>query len=101
MGKLADLKSKRNEMEWDHPDRIEIEKQINDIEQWCIDNGNKYIKKLTVWHRPQRGNLSHTQNHGDSLVLQNIKQPQVQWICSTKTEYDKSEWKFIKIREHS
>lgn len=54
MGKLADLKAQREEMDWDHPDRIKVEKQINDIEQWCIDNKKGYITKLTTWRKGQR-----------------------------------------------
>jgi len=41
----------RDEMEWDHPDRIATEKAINDIEQWCINNGNKYVTKLRTWRK--------------------------------------------------
>lgn len=51
LGKLADLKAKRNDMDWDHPDRVQTEKEINGIEQWCIDNHNKYVKKLTTWRK--------------------------------------------------
>lgn len=51
MGKLADLRAKREEMEWDHPDRIKIEKEINKIEQWMIDNNIGHIKKLTTWEK--------------------------------------------------
>ena len=54
MGKLSDLKSQREEMDWDHPDREDIEKAINSIEQWCIDNKKGYITKLTTWRKGQR-----------------------------------------------
>ncbi len=53
MGKLRDLKDARDNMDWDDPDREEVEKKINDIEQWCIDNGNKYVTKLTTWRKGQ------------------------------------------------
>jgi len=54
MGKLADLKDQRNEMSWDHPNRENIEKKINNIEQWCIDNKKGYITKLTTWNKGQK-----------------------------------------------
>lgn len=54
MGKLAELKALRDKMDWDHPDRYITEKKINSIEQWCIDNGNMYITKLTTWRKGQR-----------------------------------------------
>jgi len=36
-------------MEWNHPDRVALEKKINDMEQWCIDKGYGNITQLTVW----------------------------------------------------
>lgn len=54
MGRLADLKDQRNEIEWEHPDRVKIEGEINRIEQWCIDNKKGYITKLTTWYKGQR-----------------------------------------------
>jgi len=54
MGKLADLKEQRNEMDWEHPDRLKVEGEINRIEQWCIDNNKGYVKKLTTWYKGQK-----------------------------------------------
>ena len=51
MGKLADLKGQRDEMDWEHPDRVKIEGEINSIEQWCIDNKKGYITKLSTWSK--------------------------------------------------
>ncbi len=41
-------------MDWDHPDRIKIEKEINRIEQWMIDNKIGYIKKVTTWQKENK-----------------------------------------------
>ena len=49
MGKLADLRERREQMEWDDSDRIAIEEEINKIEQWCIDNNKGFVTKLTTW----------------------------------------------------
>tara|TARA_B110000438_G_scaffold297052_1_gene342793 strand:- start:617 stop:913 length:297 start_codon:yes stop_codon:yes gene_type:complete len=49
MGKLRDLRERREQMEWDDHDRIKIEEEINKIEQWCIDNNNGFVTKLTKW----------------------------------------------------
>ena len=54
MGKLSDLKDQRNDMNWDHPDRVKIEGEINRIEQWCIDNKKGYVTKLTTWRKGQK-----------------------------------------------
>lgn len=32
-----------------HPDRPKIQKEINDIERWCMSKGLANITKLTVW----------------------------------------------------
>jgi len=53
LGKLADLRAKREEMDWDHPDRIKLEKEINRIEQWMIDNNIGSLKKVTTWTKGQ------------------------------------------------
>lgn len=49
MGKLTELREKLLTLDYDHPDVPEIQKEINRIEQWCIDNDKGYIKSLTVW----------------------------------------------------
>ena len=49
MGKLRDLRERREQMEWDDPNRIAIEEEINNIEQWCIDNNKGFVTKLTTW----------------------------------------------------
>jgi len=50
MGKLLELRASREQMEWDHPDRLKTEQEINKIEQWCIDSGKGFVKKLTTWN---------------------------------------------------
>jgi len=49
MGRLAELKGKREDMDWDNPDRIKLEEEINGIEDWCIGKG--YIKRRTTWEK--------------------------------------------------
>ena len=49
MGRLAELKGKREDMDWDNPDRIKLEEEINGIEDWCISKG--YIKRKTTWEK--------------------------------------------------
>jgi len=49
LGKLRDLRERREQMEWDDPNRIAIEEEINNIEQWCIDNNKGFVTKLTTW----------------------------------------------------
>ena len=49
MGKLRDLRERREQMEWDDPNRIALEEEINKIEQWCIDNNKGFVTKLTTW----------------------------------------------------
>ena len=49
MGKLRDLRERREQMEWDDPNRIALEEEINKIEQWCIDNNKGFVSKLTTW----------------------------------------------------
>jgi hypothetical protein len=44
-------------MDWDDPMRPDIEKKINDIEQFCIEKGYGGITKLTVW-----GNMSNNES---------------------------------------
>lgn len=59
MGKLADLREMRENMEWDNPDRVSIEEEINKIERWCIDNNKGFVTKLTTW----------TNGHGGDTTL--------------------------------
>ena len=49
MGKLRDLRERREQMDWDDPNRIALEEEINKIEQWCIDNNKGFVSKLTTW----------------------------------------------------
>jgi len=49
LGKLRDLRERREQMEWGDPNRIAIEEEINKIEQWCIDNNKGFVTKLTTW----------------------------------------------------
>lgn len=55
MGKLRDLRDERDEMNWEDPRRIETEKEINRIEQYCIDNNYGGVTKLTVWTKESSG----------------------------------------------
>ena len=49
MGKLRDLRERREQMDWDDPNRIALEEEINKIEQWYIDNNKGFVSKLTTW----------------------------------------------------
>ncbi len=68
MGKLRDLKDQRDDMDWEHPDRAKVEKEINGIEQWCIDNGNKYVTKLTTWRKGQGKKIPFAFNEANGFV---------------------------------
>mgnify|MGYP001577132046 CR=1 FL=1 len=66
MGKLRDLREELDGLNWDDPRREEIQKKINGIEQWCIDNGNKgNITKLTIFSRAgDGGNVKYPWHSG-------------------------------------
>lgn len=55
MGKLRELRDELDQMEWDDPRRPEIQKKINGIEQWCIDNNKGFVTKLTSWTQSGNG----------------------------------------------
>jgi len=55
MGKLRELREKREQMDWEDPERKETEKEINRIEQWCIDNDKGFVTKLTVFGKNPTG----------------------------------------------
>ena len=64
MGKLRDLRERREQMEWDDHDRISIEEEINKIEQWCIDNNNGFVTKLTKWSNNNMENNTYPWHTG-------------------------------------
>ena len=64
MGKLRDLRERREQMEWDDHDRIKIEEEINKIEQWCIDNNNGFVTKLTKWSNNNMENNTYPWHTG-------------------------------------
>ena len=64
MGKLRDLRERREQMEWDDHDRIKIEEEINKIEQWCIDNNNGFVTKLTKWSNNNMTNNTYPWHTG-------------------------------------
>jgi len=64
MGKLRDLRERRDQMEWDDHDRIKIEEEINKIEQWCIDNNNGFVTKLTKWSNNNMANNTYPWHTG-------------------------------------
>tara|TARA_B110000914_G_C15352292_1_gene394497 strand:- start:61 stop:354 length:294 start_codon:yes stop_codon:yes gene_type:complete len=64
MGKLRDLRERREQMEWDDHDRISIEEEINKIEQWCIDNNNGFVTKLTKWSNNNMANNTYPWHTG-------------------------------------
>ncbi len=64
MGKLRDLRDRREQMEWDDHDRISIEEEINKIEQWCIDNNNGFVTKLTKWSNNNMANNTYPWHTG-------------------------------------
>lgn len=51
-------------MEWDDHDRISIEEEINKIEQWCIDNNNGFVTKLTKWSNNNMANNTYPWHTG-------------------------------------
>ena len=51
-------------MEWDDHDRIKIEEEINKIEQWCIDNNNGFVTKLTKWSNNNMANNTYPWHTG-------------------------------------
>ena len=64
MGKLRDLRERREQMEWDDHDRIKVEEEINKIEQWCIDNNNGFVTKLTKWSNNNMTNNTYPWHTG-------------------------------------
>jgi hypothetical protein len=64
LGKLRDLRDRRDQMEWDDHDRISIEEEINKIEQWCIDNNNGFVTKLTKWSNNNMANNTYPWHTG-------------------------------------
>ena len=51
MGKLADLWAELSTLE-KLEDKERVQKKINGIEQWCIDNKFGNFKELTDWTKP-------------------------------------------------
>lgn len=48
MGKLGDLWQQIRDMDYDDPRREEVQKEINNVEQWMIDKGYK-DDGITKW----------------------------------------------------
>ena len=72
LGKLADLREQRDQMDWDHPDRLAIEEEINRIEQWCIDNNMGNISKLTTWSHGHGGDNEKYPWHTGCVDIRDI-----------------------------
>jgi len=65
LGKLTELREHRENMDYDDPDRVAIEEEINKIEQWCIDNNKGYVTKLSTWSHGHGGdNLEYPWHTG-------------------------------------
>ena len=77
MGKLRDLRERREQMEWDDPNRIAIEEEINKIEQWCIDNNKGFVTKLTTWTNGLGGDNDLYPWHTGYIDVKNM------WMVST------------------
>jgi hypothetical protein len=73
MGKLKDLREQHDQMEFDDPRRAEIEKEINRIEQWCIDNNKGFVTKLTVFGKENGGGNNNYPWHCGFVNLRDIK----------------------------
>ena len=50
MAKLKDLWADYKSLDRDDPRRIEIQKQINDIEMWCIQKKLPGFTSITKWN---------------------------------------------------
>jgi len=49
MGRLSDLRDELDELDLDDPRVPDVQKKINETEQWCIDNNPDWGVKLTIW----------------------------------------------------
>lgn len=49
IGKLSDLWQKLRSLDFDDPERFEIQKQINEVESWMISKGYK-TTGITKWN---------------------------------------------------
>lgn len=72
LGKLKDLREQWEQMSWDDPRRPEIEKEINKIEQWCIDNNKGFVTKLTVFGKQNGGGNNDYPWHTGFVNLRDI-----------------------------
>ena len=66
MGKLADLWAELATLE-KLEDKERVQKKINGIEQWCIDNKFGNFKELTDWTKPCSGSamMIHTRSKSE------------------------------------
>lgn len=58
MGKRKDLMDELDSLDFGDPRIPELQKKINDIEQWCIDNNPDWGVTVTNWNN----------RHGDSQL---------------------------------
>lgn len=49
MGKLADLRDELDGVEPGSPRALELQKEINKIEEWCMKNNPDWGVKVTKW----------------------------------------------------
>ena len=50
--KLSEMRDALNALSPQSPKRIELQKQINEREQWCIDQHPEWGVTLTEWEAP-------------------------------------------------
>ena len=55
MASLGEMRAEHDQMEWDDPNRVALETEINKREQWCIDNKPEYNVTLTIWSQVMGG----------------------------------------------
>ena len=62
---LAECRAELDQADWDDPNVGELQKEINRIEQWCIDNKPEYGVKLTTFTQGRGGgNLQYPWHTG-------------------------------------
>lgn len=49
-GKLAELWGELKETDYDDPKRLDLQKEINKIERYCIDQGYEGFTSITNWN---------------------------------------------------
>lgn len=66
------MREELENLEWDNPRREEIQKEINRIEQYCIDKGYGNITSLTIWNQTQGGGNPDYPYHTGYVKIQDI-----------------------------